>query len=138
MSTREDHSIWPSLTCDDARATRAWLVELGFGEGVCMTGSQEGIPDRADEIVHSELFWPEGGRLMLSTRHAKPDGTFEVPRGSASIYVVTDRPDDVWAKAEALGATVVRPLEETDYDSRGFSIADTEGNTYSFGTYAGS
>lgn len=137
MSERTDHSIWPSITCDDARATRAWLVALGFAEGVCVTGEQEGMADRADEIMHSELFWPEGGRLMLSTRHAKPDGTFEVPRGSASIYVVTDGPGSVWAKAQTLGATVVRPLEEADYGSLGFSVADSEGNTYSFGTYAG-
>ncbi len=29
-------------------------------------------------------------------------------------------------------------MEETDYGSRGFSVADVEGNRWSFGTYAGS
>jgi uncharacterized glyoxalase superfamily protein PhnB len=28
-------------------------------------------------------------------------------------------------------------MEDTDYGSRGFSIADEEGNRWSFGTYAG-
>ena len=48
-----------------------------------------------------------------------------------------DDPDAVWAKAEALGARVLRPMEDTDYGSRGFSIADAEGNSWSFGTYSG-
>jgi uncharacterized glyoxalase superfamily protein PhnB len=55
-----------------------------------------------------------------------------------SCYVVTKDPDAVWARAKDLGARVIRDLEDTDYGSRGFSIADTEGNTYSFGSYAGS
>ena len=53
------------------------------------------------------------------------------------VYVVTDRPDEVHERAQALGATVTRPLEDTDYGSRGFSILDPEGNSWSFGTYAG-
>ena len=28
-------------------------------------------------------------------------------------------------------------MEDTDYGSHGFSIADAEGNAWSFGTYAG-
>ena len=48
-----------------------------------------------------------------------------------------DDPDAVWSSAQALGATVLRPMEDTDYGSRGFSIADAEGNAWSFGTYAG-
>jgi len=36
-----------------------------------------------------------------------------------------------------MGAEVVRPMEEADYGSRGFSVRDAEGNRWSFGTYAG-
>lgn len=67
----------------------------------------------------------------------KADRTFETPSGSASVCVVCDEPDAVLARAQALGAEVIRPMEETDYGSRGFSIRDTEGNRWSFGTYAG-
>ncbi len=35
----------------------------------------------------------------------------------------------------ALGAEVVRPLEDQDYGSRDFSVRDLEGNLWSFGTY---
>ncbi len=131
MTPRDDVNLWPSITCDDAVQTRAWLVALGFTEGICVDGT-------AGTIMHSELLWPEGGRLMVSTRHAKDDTTFEVPRGSTSCYVVTADPDAVRARAQALDAEVIREMEETDYGSRGFSIADAEGNRYSFGTYAGS
>jgi uncharacterized glyoxalase superfamily protein PhnB len=47
-------------------------------------------------------------------------------------------PAAVFARAQRLGATVLRPMEDADYGSRGFSIADAEGNTWSFGTCAGS
>ena len=32
---------------------------------------------------------------------------------------------------------MIRPKEETDHGSRGFSISEAEGNRWSFGTYAG-
>ena len=132
MSNREDVNIWPGVTADDALALRAWLAALGFREGICVPG------ERADLVVHSEMYWPEGGRLMVSSRSGKADDTFEVPRGAMSCYVVTKDPDAVWARAKDLGAKVIRDMEDTDYGSRGFSIADAEGNIYSFGTYAGS
>ena len=41
-------------------------------------------------------------------------------------------------RAVAAGATITRPLKnESDYESRGFSCTDPEGNHWSFGTYAG-
>lgn len=57
--------------------------------------------------------------------------------GFPAVYVVVDDPVAVWARARQLAAEVVRPMEDTDYGSRGFSIADSEGNRWSFGTYAG-
>ena len=82
------------------------------------------------------MVWPEGGRVMVHSR-GKEDDAFATPPGGANVYVVVDDPDDVWARAHQLGAQVVRPMEDTDYGSRGFSIADGEGNRWSFGTYAG-
>jgi uncharacterized glyoxalase superfamily protein PhnB len=73
---------------------------------------------------------------MVHSR-GKADDTFTSAAGTGNVYVVCDDPDAVWARAEALAARVLRPMEDTDYGSRGFSIADTEGNAWSFGTYAG-
>ena len=60
------------------------------------------------------------------------------PTGAISIYVVTEQPDALFARATAAGATLVRGLEVTDYGSRGFTVSDPEGNLWSFGTYLGS
>ncbi len=128
--TRTDHNIWVGVSYADARAARAWLHALGFEEGILVPGDVEG------EVRHSEMLWPEGGRVMVHTR-GKADDTFATPRGAAVVYVVVDDPDAVWSAAQQLGAPVVRPMEETDYGSRGFSVTDPEGNSWSFGTYAG-
>lgn len=129
-TTRTDHNLWAAVSYDDAHAARAWLRALGFEDGILVPGDTDG------EIQHSEMLWPEGGRVMVSSR-AKADKTFATPRGSGSVYVVCDHPDEVYARAEALGAEVLRPMEDSDYGSRGFSVADVEGNRWSFGTYAG-
>lgn len=131
MTPGTDHSIWPGLTYDDALAARAWLTALGFTEGILVM-SEDG-----STVEHSEMIWPEGGRVMVSSRD-RSDDTFAVPRGAASVYVVVDDPDAVFARAKDLGARVIRDMEETDYGSRGFSVTDAEGNRWSFGTYAGS
>ncbi|MEO7752171.1 MAG: VOC family protein [Terracoccus sp.] len=127
---RTDHNVWVGISYDDAHAARAWLKELGFEDGVLVPGEVEG------EVQHSEMLWPEGGRVMVHTRR-KADDAFATPRGAAVVYVVVDDPDAVWGRAQRLRAPVVRPMEETDYGSRGFSISDPEGNSWSFGTYAG-
>ena len=128
-TTRTDHNIWAGIAYDDALAARAWLRALGFEDGVVVT-EDDGT------VMHSEMVWPEGGRVMVHSR-GKADDAFSTPRGAANVYVVVDDPDAVWARARDLGARVVRPMEDTDHGSRGFSIADPEGNRWSFGTYAG-
>jgi uncharacterized glyoxalase superfamily protein PhnB len=50
---------------------------------------------------------------------------------------VCDDPDAIFARATAAGARVVRGLRDEDYGSRGFTVADPDGNLWSFGTYAG-
>ena len=126
----EDRNVWPGLTYDDAPAARAWLEQLGFEPGIAVPGEREG------SLEHSEMRWPEGGRVMVHS--PRGDDPFDRPTGSGNSYVVTRDPDAVHARAAALGARVVRAMEETDYGSRGFTVADPEGNLWSFGTYAGS
>lgn len=125
-----DRSVWPGLTCDDAVAVQDWLRALGFTRGVSVTGATEG------SVEHSEMCWPEGGRVMVHSRRG--DDPFDKPVGAGNTYVVTRDPDAVHARAVAIGARFVRELDETDYGSRGFTVADAEGNLWSFGTYAGS
>ena len=129
-TTRKDTNIWPGITCDDPLAEREWLRGLGFEDGILVEGDGDG------EVVHSEMLWPDGGRVMVSSI-CKVDTTFTHPPGTSGVYVVVTDPDAVYARAQAIGARLVRDMAEEDYGSRGFSIADAEGNTWSFGTYAG-
>lgn len=126
-----DHSIWPGFTYDDAIAARSWLAELGFDEGILVTDEHD-----PTVVVHSEMHWPEGGRVMVSSR--RHDSKFATSGGTQGVYVVCDDPDAVFARARELNADVLQGLQDEDYGSRGFAIRDMEGNIWSFGTYAGS
>jgi uncharacterized glyoxalase superfamily protein PhnB len=123
--TREDRNIWPGFTYDDALAAREWLKALGFEEGVLVPGE-----DRA--VQHSEMLWPEGGRVMVSSQTGDPSYD---RHGTA--YVVCSDPDEVHRRAVALGATIIREPMDTDYGSRDVGLQDPEGHAWHFGTYAG-
>ena len=123
--------VWPCLSYEDAPAAVRWLCDvLGFEETLV-------VRDGSDPAVvhHAELRWPEGGGVMFGSAHRGTEFSRNVGLGSA--YVVTDRPDEVHARAVAGGARVVQAMEDTDYGSRGFTVADPEGNLWSFGTYRG-
>ncbi len=122
-------SIWASVVSEDAPALRDWLLGLGFTQDLLIPG------DEADRIHHCQLDWPEGGRVLLSST-----GERETPvrPGTSSLHVVTADPDAVLERAMAQGATLVHPLvDQTDYPSRDFTVADPDGNHWTFATFAG-
>ncbi|MEU7479687.1 VOC family protein [Lentzea sp. NPDC042327] len=125
-------TCWPTLTYRDAPAAIRFLVEgFGFREHLVVPGPADG------EVVHCELVWPEGGGVMLGSAQRSAGEPGATAAGRASVYVVTDRPDEIHAQALAHGATEIRGLRDEDYGSRGFTVADSEGNRWSFGTYRG-
>jgi len=120
--------VWPCLRYRDAPAAIRFLVEaFGFEEAAVHPGETAGYID------HAELRWPGGGAVMLGTERA--DGM--IAPGGGAIYIVTDRPDALFERAVAAGATVVQPVRDEDYGSRGFIVRDPEGVLWSFGTYSG-
>lgn len=126
-------AVWPILSYADARAAIAFLVEaFGFEERAVYARD-----DDPQVVEHAELRWPLGGGVMLGTA-GKDDSAFgrRTP-GNDSIYVVCDDPDALFERATAAGAEVVMGLKDEDYGSRGFTVRDSEGNLWSFGTYAG-
>ncbi len=126
-------TIWPTFLYADAPAAIDFL-QSAFGFTASLV-----VPNDSDPSVieHAQLRWPEGGGVMLGTANRPGNPFSERPRGSASCYVVTDRPDEVHDRAVAAGATIFAPLKDEDYGSRGFSAVDPEGNLWSFGTYRG-
>jgi uncharacterized glyoxalase superfamily protein PhnB len=121
-------SIWASVVSSDAPALRDWLCALGFTEDLL-------IPGEGDAIHHCQLDWPEGGRVLLSSTDERPTPCLP---GTSSLHVVTVDPDAVAERAQALGATFVHELtDQTDYPSRDFTVADPDGNHWTFATFAG-
>jgi len=102
-------------------------------------GAREKAVYRGEDgaIQHAELALGNG--LVMLGQYAEAGWLGgESPRplaGTVSIYVVIDDPDAHHATAAAAGATIVRPLQDTDYGSREYSARDIEGNLWSFGTY---
>ncbi|MGH8988285.1 MAG: VOC family protein [Acidimicrobiales bacterium] len=122
-------SIWASLVSDDAPALRDWLLALGFTQDLMIPGEHDGA------IHHCQLDWPEGGRIMLSSTDERPT---PCRPGTSSLHVVTADPDAVMARARVVGSSVVHELvEQTDYPSREFTVADPDGNHWTFATFAG-
>jgi uncharacterized glyoxalase superfamily protein PhnB len=122
-------SIWSSVVSDDALALRDWLLALGFTEDLMIPGARQGA------VHHCQLDWPEGGRTLLSSTGER---TTPCQPGTCSLHVVTSDPDAVMDRARRIGAIVVRPLvEQTDYPSRDFTVADPDGNHWTFASFAG-
>ncbi|WP_227996593.1 VOC family protein [Nocardia australiensis] len=133
-TTRTATAVWPCLTFRDARASSAFLVEA-FGFEETASYAREDDPSI---IEHGVLRWPLGGGIMFGSA-SKDDTAFGRRNpGNDSIYIVCDNPDELFARATAAGAELVRGLRDEDYGSRGFTVRDPEGNIWSFGTYWGS
>ncbi|MEV5407847.1 VOC family protein [Thermopolyspora sp. NPDC052614] len=122
-------SVWPCLAYRDAPAAITFLVEaFGFIERARYGD--------AGLIQHAQLAWPNGpGGVMLGS--VRENHEFSQSAGTNVVYVVTEEPDVLFARATAAGAEVVRGLTDEDYGSRGFTVRDPEGNLWSFGTYRG-
>ena len=122
-------SIWASVVSDHAPMLRDWLLGLGFTEDLLIPGEEDGL------IHHCQLDWPEGGRVLLSST-----GERSTPcrAGTNSLHVVTSEPDAVLERARQVGATIVHPLvDQSDYPSRDFTVADPDGNHWTFATFSG-
>ncbi|WP_029434250.1 VOC family protein [Blastococcus sp. URHD0036] len=122
-------TVWPAFRAADAPALIRWLVDvLGFTETLVVPGD-DGL------VVHAELAWPPGGGVMLGS--ARDDGGWDVQPGASGAYLVTDDVEAVWARVQAAGADVLRPLASPEYGGQEFSVRDPEGNSWSVGSYPG-
>jgi uncharacterized glyoxalase superfamily protein PhnB len=129
ISGQRQPSIWASIVSDDACALLEWLLAMGFSEDLLIPGERHGT------IHHCQVDWPEGGRVMLSS---KGERVTPCRPGTSSLHVVTADPDAVMSRAQACGALVVHDLtDQVDYPSRDFTVADPDGNHWTFATFAG-
>ncbi len=127
-------TIMPGLRYHDAPKAIEWLCNvLGFERGAIFPG-----PDGL--IAHAELIL-NGGMVMLGSQKDDEYGrNFKSPNElggfeTSSTYVIVPDADAVYKRAREAGAVIVRPIEDTHYGSREFSVRDLEGHSWTVGTY---
>ncbi len=125
--TAADIRLWHTLTFADVDVMIGWLSAIGFTEHATYR-------DDADPavVLHAEWLGPDGGGIMFGSR--REDAAVQNV-GTSAAYLVVEDPDEVFDRAVAAGATVLRPMVDQDYGGRGGSVADPEGNHWSFGSY---
>ncbi|NKY55544.1 VOC family protein [Nocardia flavorosea] len=126
-------TVWPCLAFRDARGTADFLVRA-FGFELTAIYARDDDPS---VIEHAELRRSEGGGIMFGTADSGEGLPERRTPGTESVYVVCTDPDALYERATAAGAETIRGLKDEDYGSRGFTVADPEGNYWSFGTYRG-
>lgn len=127
-------TIMPAMRYRDAHAAIEWLCKVfGFQQHAVYPGPN-------NTVGHAELTLG-GGMIMLgSGKDDEHSRRFKSPsdlgdQETRSVYIVVSDVDAVYARAKAAGGKIVRELQNTDYGSREFSVADPEGHSWSVGTY---
>jgi uncharacterized glyoxalase superfamily protein PhnB len=115
-------AVWACATSPDPGAMITFLTTaLDFTERVAY--ADDGV------IVHAELLrtGPNGetGGVMVGV--GEPS--------SGAVHLVVEDADASHERAVAAGATIDRPLEDTDYGSRQFVVRDPAGGLWSVGTW---
>jgi uncharacterized glyoxalase superfamily protein PhnB len=75
------------------------------------------------------------GNGMVMFGATRPDDPENPWANRSGVYAVVEDIDAHHARAVAAGAEILRPLAETPYGAREYTVADPEGNLWSFGTY---
>jgi len=127
-------SVIPGFRYRDARGAIEWLCNVFGLERNAVYEGENGT------IAHAQLTL-NGGMVMLGTgRDDEYSRNFKTPEElggfeTASAYIVVADADAAFARAAAAGATVVKELYDTPYNSREFTVKDAEGRRWTAGTY---
>lgn len=120
-------NIFPALRYQDAPKAIEWLNRaFGFEK-------QFVVPGENNTVAHAQLRLGSGMIMMGSG--GKPDPANPWATEKYGTYVMVKEIDDHYARAKAAGADIVRPIADTEYGAREYSVRDCEGHLWSFGTY---
>jgi uncharacterized glyoxalase superfamily protein PhnB len=126
-------SIYPTLLYADAKAAIRQLTEaFDFSEASVYESDEGG----ATTVMHAELVQGNGAVMLGSKGRGGVFDTAMKDAGPASVYVVVDDVDSHHQRAVDHGAEILMPPTDQEYGSRDYMARDTEGNVWSFGTYA--
>ncbi|MER7972428.1 VOC family protein [Streptomyces sp. NPDC096080] len=123
-------SMYPTLLYTDAKAAISQLTEaLGFTELAVYEGED-------GSVMHAEMAQGNGAVMIGSKGRAGLFASAMRDAGPTGVYVVVDDVDAHHRRAAAHGVEILMPPTDQDYGSRDYMARDTEGNVWSFGTYA--
>ena len=127
-------TIVPGHRYRNAAAAIDWLSKVfGFERHAVYEGEN-------GSIGHAELTLGNGMIMLGSGKDDEFGPGFKPPEDlggveTRSCYIVVPDADAAYARAVAAGAKVIRPLQDTPYGSREFTVKDPEGHSWSAGTY---
>lgn len=120
-------NIFPALKYKDAPKAIDWLGKaFGFDK-------QFVVPGENDTVAHAQL--RNGAGMIMMGSAGEPDPANPWTTEPYGVYVVVKDIDAHYARAKGAGAKIERPLADTDYGAREYSVRDLEGHLWSFGTY---
>jgi uncharacterized glyoxalase superfamily protein PhnB len=121
-------TVFPVLRYTDARAAIDWLIQAFGFQKVSEFEGPNGT------VAHAEVrFGPSTIGISSATPPVPDNPWSHVKQG---IYVCTEDIDAHYELAKRNGAEIAVSIRDMDYGSREYSARDTEGNLWSFGTYA--
>ncbi len=119
MSERRQQ-VYVTLRYIDAPAAIGWLKRtLGFVENE--------IHAADDGTIGGAQLAFGNGLIML--------GSGDEDSSPQTVYLANSNVDGLYQTAVTGGAEVARAIEDMDYGSREFAVADPEGNTWAVGSY---
>ena len=123
-------TIFPILRYSDARAAIRWLcVAFGFVELFS-------VPEHGPYVRHARL---KLGAGLIMVGSVRPDDGIASPQAlglaTQMLAVYVDDPDAHFERAQAAGAKILAPPNDTDFGSREYHVVDLEGHPWTFGTF---
>ncbi|MFF4365712.1 VOC family protein [Streptomyces sp. NPDC001594] len=123
-------SIYPALLYRDAKAAIQQLTEaFGFTQVAVYEGDD-------GSVMHAELAYGNGAVMLGSKGRGGVFDKVMEKAGPSGVYIVVDDVDAHHRRAAEHGVEILMPPTDQDYGSRDYMARDTEGNLWSFGTYA--
>jgi uncharacterized glyoxalase superfamily protein PhnB len=128
-------SIWPILHYADTQEAFRFVVDaMGFEP-------MEVARDDVGDVIHTELGWACNGVVVIGGIKHEESVHAAMQPGTSAPYVTCADVDGIHERARTHGATIVAAPHHTTFGSGtrafGFTIADHEGNLWTFGDYEG-
>jgi uncharacterized glyoxalase superfamily protein PhnB len=127
-------TLIPGLRYSKALAAIDWLEKVFGFERKAVYEGENGV------VHHAELVLGNGMIMLGTGKDDEYSRNFKSPVDlggvqTCGLYLVVPDADAAHARAVAAEAVVVRPLQDTPYGSREFTVTDPEGHTWTAGTY---